>query len=104
MLTLKSAGLIHESDTLNVTFAIIPQFKATVLFFSKIAVQLSHKTKDKFTFDQVALTKSASELNRILPVTPNMDYLTAIMEELKKDEYDYKIILPQPAKPNDSAS
>jgi hypothetical protein len=104
LLTLKAAGLLHESDMLNVTFSTIPQFKGTVLLFSNIPIQLTHPTKDKFTFDSFALTKSATELCRILPTTPNMEYINAIMEEKKKDGYDFKILIPQSPKPTDNAS
>lgn len=104
LLELRSAGLLHESDALNVTFTIMPPFKDTVLLFSDIPIQLIHQTRDKFAFDQVSLTKPATELCRILPKIPNMDYLDAIMEEKKKDGYEFKILIPQKVQEDDQNS
>ena len=102
LLTLKEAGLLHESDILNVTFGFLQQFKGSFLFFANIPIILSHKTNEKFTFDQIALTKSAIELCSIIPLTPNIEYLNAIMEEKKQEGYEFKILITQTANPIDN--
>ncbi len=97
LLTLKAAGLLHESDHLNVTFSFMPQHRSTVLLFSNVQILISHPAQDKFTFDQLSLTKSATELCKILPPKPNMAYLQAIMEEKKQEGYSFEILIQQTA-------
>jgi uncharacterized repeat protein (TIGR03899 family) len=101
LLTLKSTGLIHENDTLQYVYRPILSYvpNIAVIKFGNITIRITRVYDQKsssleagITFDVISLTGTGAELNKILNVSPNMDYLNAIIEDKKKWGLDFEII------------
>lgn len=92
LLVLRSAGLIYDSDSLNVTFPNIHGINGAILIFGKTKLLCQKENAIDYKFNQVKFTPSGKELMNTLDSDKNDEYLNKFIEEQKKKGYDFHIL------------
>lgn len=94
LLSLRDAGLIHIDDRLSYAFTDLEK-NPQGLYFVHIenngkAIQLSHSSLEAFRFPIYGFTTAGKELSKLIPKTPNHDYLNAFVKEYKSKSFIIK--------------
>lgn len=85
LLVLRSAGLIYDSDTLNVTYSHIDQLGGTVLQYGNKIILCSKENSKDYKFNQVLFTPSGVELMRTVSTEKNYEFLEKFIESQNKN-------------------
>lgn len=89
LLILRAANLVFDSDTLNLTFTYIKEINGTVIQFGTKIVKVQKENVTKFSFNQVSLTPSGTELMKTLNIKPNYAFFDKFIEEKTKQGYTF---------------
>ncbi|MFC2185782.1 DUF2806 domain-containing protein [Fulvivirgaceae bacterium LMO-SS25] len=93
LLILRSAGLIYDSDNLNVTFGHIDQLGGTILQYGHKVLLCSKENSKDYKFNQVKFTPSGEELMRTISTEKNYDYLEKFIEtQNKNNKLEFKYL------------
>lgn len=93
LLSLRSAGLIYENDTLNITYQHIEQLGGILLEYGNKLILCSKKDSKNYIFNQVKFTPSGVELMNIISTEKNYRYLEEFIElQSKQNQLEFRYI------------
>ncbi|MCC7521997.1 MAG: DUF2806 domain-containing protein [Flavobacteriaceae bacterium] len=93
LLILRQAGLIYDSDTLNVTYNHINQLGGTILYFGNKIILCNKENSKEYKFNQVKFTPAGNELMQSIDTEKNYEYLNKFIEsQTQKNKIDFKIL------------
>lgn len=92
LLILRAAGLIHDSNTLNVTFTKVNDEIGAIMRFGDKLISVSRPSHDKFSFPQVSFTPAGEELMNTIKIEHNYSYLEKFIEIETAKGYTFKNI------------
>ena len=92
LLMLRSAGLIYESDNLNVTFTPYKPEDGVAFKIGDYKIMAYKPDTDKYVFDQIKFTPAGEELMNILDIDKNVEYIQFFVDSFNKDGMNIKIV------------
>ncbi len=92
LLTLKSIGLIHNSDSIGIVYKRNLQIQGTLMAFGNKTLLMNKEGHDEYLFNQVCFTSTAEELVRTLDIEYDYAYLDYFISEKTKEGYLFKEI------------
>lgn len=93
ILVLRSAGLVHSSDSLSMLIRdcdTLSDKTVTIKLNNSVSVYIEHPTNKEFTFDTINLTPSGKELMKLVEPNPNYEYLIALTAAYESHGYIWK--------------
>ena len=92
LLTLRAAGLLYESDTLNITYQSIDSIGGCFITFGNKLFRVFKDGFTKYVFSQVKFTPAGVELIRTLKFESNYQYLEKFITEKSKEGFHFQKI------------
>jgi uncharacterized repeat protein (TIGR03899 family) len=92
LLILRSAGLIYDSDTLNVTYSHIDQLGGAILRFGEKVIICKKENAKDYKFNQLKFTPSGVELMRVIATEKNYNYLEEFIKIQEKNQLEFKYL------------
>lgn len=80
ILLLKAAGLVHDSNTLTITYPKINDEVGAIFRFGNKAISVIKENHEKYTFSQISLTPVGEELMEVINIDYNYTYLEKFIE------------------------
>jgi len=86
ILSLKEAGLVSDSDFLNVSLAASPVDDTPLIFYGSLVLVLEREKDSPPIKNQVCfLTKAGAELLKLISIQPDMDYLKFVAQKFNRE-------------------
>ncbi|PKQ61301.1 hypothetical protein BZG02_16020 [Labilibaculum filiforme] len=92
LLKLRAAGLIYDSDTLNVTYGYIEHLSGVIINFGSKVILCNKENTKEYKFDQVLFTPSGTELMQTINTDKNYEYINKFIEAKQKEQFVFKIL------------
>ncbi len=92
LLILRAAGLIFESDTLNITIGYIEKIGGAILLYGGKMLLCKKQNSTEYKFNQVKFTPAGIELMSILNIEKDMIYIDDFIKAKKKENMEISFI------------
>ncbi|WP_405569050.1 DUF2806 domain-containing protein [Winogradskyella sp. Asnod2-B02-A] len=92
LLILRSAGLIYDSDTLNVTIRGIEPIGGALLPFGKKLILCKKENTKDYKFNQIKFTPSGAELMKTIDSDKNDTFINDFINEYTKKGYEFQYL------------
>lgn len=95
LMILRDAGLVHDNDSLQAVFKIVPGLKGSIIYLGDEQYIIQNKEKGAavdYRFPQISFTNAGKEICKILKVENNKDYTNALLAEMKTQKYDLTVL------------